>query len=568
MRTSSVVIIASLTGLTALVPTTAFADDTWSEPYPGISQLHRVTSNQNLWVAKIDLCAPGVSVEATGSDRRRRTVPSYGELVGAQLAINGDFTDVAGGTYSTDGIAMHNGEQWPGSADHNYVTPLAFGDHRVSMPPHWEVVGTESWMKEIISGHPTLISNGEFHIGPDASNVGDPTCDNRHPRTAAGLSADKRTLILAVVDGRAPGRAGMDCGALAALMSEMGAADAVNLDGGGSSTMWTSESGVVNRPSDGTPRVVGNHLGIHATGSGDAPNCPGIAPRGFLDVATCEQLAGWTQDEDVSTSAIPVRLVFGGPLGVGSEYVPVMADNERGDLCTAIGSCNHGFNVAVPPLKRNGEPHEVWAYGADNYGGFTVPLANSGTVIRCAPLATPLDPSSSVRRHITNDDAFKAWKWTWWDLNLPGADIANTFVDGTALPDVPRVVSIDGAAAVYVVDGPLLRHLRNQESIAAWRITPEMMEAVSSADVSGLTIGAKWPAAPYVMVDGAQEPKSYILDVADPTMAEPALPDDDKPDEPGADGNSNGGCSSSGHPGSAAVFMLMAMLLIVGRRSR
>ena len=57
---------------------------------------------------------------------------------------------------------------------------------------------------------------------------------------------------------------------------ELGAADAVNLDGGGISTMWLAGTGVVNNPSDGSQRVVANHLAIRATGAGPAPNC--VAP--------------------------------------------------------------------------------------------------------------------------------------------------------------------------------------------------------------------------------------------------------------------------------------------------
>jgi hypothetical protein len=81
-------------------------------------------------------------------------------------------------------------------------------------------------------------------------------------------------MYLAVVDGRATGRAGMTCDELIALYQELGATDAVNLDGGGSSAMWLAGSGVVTYPSDGNERVVANHLAIRATGAGDAPNCP------------------------------------------------------------------------------------------------------------------------------------------------------------------------------------------------------------------------------------------------------------------------------------------------------
>src|SRR5688572_21142447 len=99
-----------------LVASTAHAADTWTTPSPGVRRLHRVTSNQNINVLVVDLCAPGVSVRATASNERQRTVGSFGALVNAQAAINGDFFSFE--NYSTGGPSMHAGTAW-GGADHN-----------------------------------------------------------------------------------------------------------------------------------------------------------------------------------------------------------------------------------------------------------------------------------------------------------------------------------------------------------------------------------------------------------------------------------------------------------------
>jgi hypothetical protein len=66
----------------------------------------------------------------------------------------------------------------------------------------------------------------------------------------------------------------MTCDEMIGQFQGLGVTDAVNLDGGGSSTMWLAGAGVVNYPSDGNQRVVANHLAIRATGSGGSPNCP------------------------------------------------------------------------------------------------------------------------------------------------------------------------------------------------------------------------------------------------------------------------------------------------------
>jgi len=81
----------------------------------------------------------------------------------------------------------------------------------------------------------------------------------RQPRTLAGVRADG-TLLLVTVDGRLPGwSVGMTLPESARLMRSLGARDALNLDGGGSSTMVVRGE-VVNRPADRVERRVSDGL--------------------------------------------------------------------------------------------------------------------------------------------------------------------------------------------------------------------------------------------------------------------------------------------------------------------
>ena len=87
---------------------------------------------------------------------------------------------------------------------------------------------------------------------------------DRHPRTAAGLTRSGKLLLL-TLDGRSKGNAaGLTLAELAQVMLRLGCQEGVNLDGGGSTTMWLSGRGVVNRPSDNKQfdaageRAVGN----------------------------------------------------------------------------------------------------------------------------------------------------------------------------------------------------------------------------------------------------------------------------------------------------------------------
>jgi exopolysaccharide biosynthesis protein len=95
------------------------------------------------------------------------------------------------------------------------------------------------------------------------------------PRTALGFSKDGRKLFLLSADGRQPAFAeGLGLDELATMMVDLGAWSAVNLDGGGSTTILAREPGsataqLENRPSDGAERHVPNGLGLFAPkGSG------------------------------------------------------------------------------------------------------------------------------------------------------------------------------------------------------------------------------------------------------------------------------------------------------------
>lgn len=92
-----------------------------------------------------------------------------------------------------------------------------------------------------------------------------------HPRTAAGIDESGETLYLVTVDGRQTAMAGMTQTALADYMISLGAFSAINLDGGGSTTMVardgkTGQPEVVNTPSEGSLRAVSTALGVRYVG--------------------------------------------------------------------------------------------------------------------------------------------------------------------------------------------------------------------------------------------------------------------------------------------------------------
>jgi len=290
--------VASVAGLRH-----ARAADVTKPVADGVTLVTRTTSAPLVArVLKVTLGAPGVHLGATTSAQRRRTTSSYAKLVGAAAATNGDFFSYA--TYGTTGLAAGAGVKWADTKDDSTSANLAFDDAgRVDYFDASRVVTFDpTWMKGVVSGHPQVVNAGVAL----ATNPAAAACTARNPRSAVGLSQDKKTLLLAVVDGRSSSSVGMTCTEVAALMRSFGAYDAFNLDGGGSSTLYLRGSGVVNRPSDGSERVVANHLAVYAPRLGSVGSVRGVVfadpdPKKPLEKAQVS-LAGGTDSDTTDAS--------------------------------------------------------------------------------------------------------------------------------------------------------------------------------------------------------------------------------------------------------------------------
>ena len=71
---------------------------------------------------------------------------------------------------------------------------------------------------------------------------------SRHPRSLIGRD-ERGAIWLITVDGRAQGKGeGMSISEVKAMASNIGLVDALNLDGGGSTTLWVRSAGVINHP--------------------------------------------------------------------------------------------------------------------------------------------------------------------------------------------------------------------------------------------------------------------------------------------------------------------------------
>ncbi len=249
----------------------AAAVDVWTEPNPGIRHLHRTTpAPAEFHALVIDLDAPGVRIRCTPLRERWKSTSGYAREAGLAAAVNGGFWGLFG--QGAQGLTAGNGQIW-GADDEElgFFAVSSNGRAWVSRPAD-VVEGSRRMITEAVSGRPMVVDRGRM----SEELYTFPRTWTREPRTAVGVSESGRKVILVTVDGRRATSHGGTLEEIAQIMIELGAFRAINLDGGGSTTMFVaSEGGVVNRPSRGWEREVVNHIGVVAP----APVAPAAATQ-------------------------------------------------------------------------------------------------------------------------------------------------------------------------------------------------------------------------------------------------------------------------------------------------
>ncbi|HRI12060.1 MAG TPA: phosphodiester glycosidase family protein [Verrucomicrobiota bacterium] len=206
-----------------------------------------------------------------------RTVSQFLRTNQVQVAVNAGFFNP--GTYylpegtpmTAAGLLISQGELVsPASA--SYFASLLIDQNNQAriVPTNWPAVSTDGVWTAVSGDYPVLV--GGVNVGRNYRNLGGFVHDNQ-PRTAIGLSEDRRDLFLLVIDGRQPGYSnGAYDSETAAWLQLLGAHDGINMDGGGSTTMVvegsTGNPVRLNRSSavadSGKERTVGSHLGVFA----------------------------------------------------------------------------------------------------------------------------------------------------------------------------------------------------------------------------------------------------------------------------------------------------------------
>lgn len=119
-------------------------------------------------------------------------------------------------------------------------------------------------------------------------------------------------------------------------------------------------------------------------------------PKGYLDVASCATIEGWTCDPDSPGKSLNVHIYRGGPYGSGGTYVgQTVANLVRSDVASVCGGTSaHGYSFAVPASLKTGPSHSIYVHAINvdasgREGGVNPVLSNSGKVINCGNSSAP-----------------------------------------------------------------------------------------------------------------------------------------------------------------------------------
>lgn len=229
----------------------------WRAVAPGVDYRRVTRDRLDVHITRIDMRHPNTIVVATDRADRGLTVSDFAKERKAIAAINADYFDPDLRPIGKSGGAC--GMWWRGTNVARKQGLVTVGRGRAEIQRNTQKA--RSWMRGAVSGWPMLVEGCKAIRDLPGSDF---FTRAPHPRTAVGISGDGRTLYFVVADGRREDVPGMTLPELADfLATEVGACAAMNLDGGGSSAMWLADA-IVNRPSDGVERKVGNHLAVVA----------------------------------------------------------------------------------------------------------------------------------------------------------------------------------------------------------------------------------------------------------------------------------------------------------------
>lgn len=354
---------------------------------------------QTVNVLDVDLAAPDLEVKPVDANGCE-TTSAMGVRTEATAGINGGFFAMGNPQCPSSNLVKIDGTVVNlGTSTHTTFGIDATGTTAIAM-----IAAGVDWpeMVHALGAGPNLVTDGAL----DVTQEGFSWMSSKEPRSALGVTADGH-LLLVTFDGRTEHGDGTTIPELADyLLNTLGAYNAMNLDGGGSTTLYVAgatANGVVNYPSGGTQRAVSNGLYVWAS--------PYDHPPRFTTTPGLDATAGvaWTYDADAldldldpltfALASGPAAMTVAAATGEAS-WTPDWRD--AGELAVSITVADatnvvpQDFTLAVvaPDADGDGMPD-----GCEQEYGIDDPAADpdgdgSSNLQECEADTDPLDASS------------------------------------------------------------------------------------------------------------------------------------------------------------------------------
>lgn len=467
----------------------AHAQEIVTEPFLGIRHIQRVSAGPRplfVNVLEIDLSAPGLSFRLTpeveglpyGDETVTQTTRAFVEAQNAQLGINAHFFRLE---HHSEQRATNNLSL--AASDGNAYSPweggLRFGFNidannvatfiRPGSEGGFDTQPRDLNLYNAFAGNLRIVANGnavtqaQVPRRPETGEMAD-----RHPRTAVGLTNDNK-LLLVTVDGRQNVFSeGVFIDELGAMMKDLGARNAVNLDGGGSTTMVGdyygdlgsdgNERGTlllnspVGRRPVGSERNNGTNLAVFAAPNPDfkarnaAPSLGGAVTmladfEGDQGTFASGTISG--SNRNISRGSIE-KISNDGFFGEGSQRVALEAGTD-------------GIPMALRNLSSGGRPADNTAFDSEGYVGFFVKILTPGLDDGDVEVSIILDDGASHEQAIYQSVAADG-DWHLVEWNLDDAAVWESFANGNGQID----------AAQITVDSMYLRSPAGKDVILYW----------------------------------------------------------------------------------------------------
>ena len=212
-------------------------------------------------IVKVDLRCPDVQIISTPKEQRNITTSNFAYANKTTVAINGSFYDE--NNYPL-GLNVTDGRPWTKSQDKKAYSFLACTQRGAChIEPFNRTTVYQTQWPTVVSGWQSLV-NGQYQCAPGSPRICHSNARNPHPRTAVGVSDNKHYLYMVVVEGRQENFKGYTLNQVARVFKQLGVNQAINLDGGGSSTLVLKNRRMNQLPSQQLffERNVANHLGV------------------------------------------------------------------------------------------------------------------------------------------------------------------------------------------------------------------------------------------------------------------------------------------------------------------